>query len=191
MKQVFVLALFSVWMFSCGDTQTPKSDTVSTDGKLIDTIVPVISDMVAQEDSAPTVSEAPPADPVYRAEFKVLYTSTYCGGARPTDEILAEHATPKPLYTSTVKLKNHFTGKEYFIKTDADGIGSAEMEEGKYDVFLTKDINSGLATGFDPKCTKWLGQLLLTVKVTAAGKMQDVNIHFVCNPCDENMKPRP
>ena len=185
MKQVFILALFSVWVFSCGETKQPaKADSDSTAGKLIDTIVPVLSDMIAKKDTTP-------AEPVYHAEFRVLFTSTYCGGARPTEEILAEKATPKLLYTSTLKFRNHFTGKEYFIKTNADGIGSAEMEEGKFDVFLTKDINSGLATGFDSKCSQWLDQSLLTVKVLAGGKMQDVNIHFVCNPCDEKMKQRP
>lgn len=185
MKQVFILALFSVWMVSCGETEKPlKADTDSTAGKPVDTIVPVLSDMVAKKDTTPV-------EPVYHAEFRVLFTSTYCGGARPTEEILAEKATPKPLSASTLKLRNHFTGKEYLIKTNADGVGSAELEEGKYDVFLTKDINSTLGTGFDPKCALWLDQSMLTVKVLAAGKMQDVKIHFVCNPCDESIKYRP
>lgn len=182
MKQVFILALFCVWMLSCNEAAETKTDSVRTDSPIVDTVLPLPADTVAKVDSIP-------AEPTYRASFKVLYTRSYCGGARPSEEMLAEYSTPKPLANSTLKLKNHFTGKEYFLATASDGTAQAEMEEGKYDVFFTKDIDANLPSGFDPKCSQWQNQLLLTVKVTSSGKMQDVVVHFVCNPCDKNPKP--
>lgn len=185
MKPVFILALFSVWMFSCNGSGGRTADSARADSPLIDSLVPLLSAVVANTDTTP-------ADPTYHAEFKVLYTAGFCGsGVQPTAEMIAEKAKPKPLTASTLKFKNHFSGKEYFIETNAEGIGAAEMEEGKYDVFLTKDINSKLPTGFDATCSRWLDQLLLTVKVTAAGKMQDVTIHFICNPCNPSLSVRP
>jgi hypothetical protein len=184
MKQVLVLAMLSVWMFSCNETAATKTDSAAADSPAIDTVVPAPNDTIARKDTTP-------AEPTYHASFRVLFTSTYCGGARPSEEILAEKATPKVLSLSWVKFKNHFTGKEYVLQTNAEGIAETEMEEGKYDVFFTKDINPKLSTGFDPKCSLWQNQLLLTVKVTSSGKTQDVNVHFVCNPCDETMKRRP
>jgi hypothetical protein len=141
---------------------------------------------ITQVDSVP--ADTTPVEPTYPAKFRIQYTSSYCGGARPTEEIVAEKQKLRPLTSSSIKFRNHFTGKEYVVKTNTDAIGEAQMEEGKYDVFLTKDINTGLGTGFDPKCKLWQDQLLLTVKVNSSGSMQDVNIHFICNPCNENMK---
>jgi hypothetical protein len=146
------------------------------------------SDSVARAQAA--LDSAASVEPTFPAEFRVLYIYAYCGGARPTEEMEAQHNTPQLLTSSTLKFKNHHTGKEYFLKTDAKGKISSDMEEGKYDVFFTKDINLSLATGFDPNCTLWTNQLLLTVKVTANGKMQDVNVEFVCNPC-EDWRARP
>ena len=188
MKQLFILALLGVWMFSCNEATQSKSDSAAVDTPTKDTVLPVSPDTVAKIIDTVT---ATPAEPTYRVGFRILFTSTYCGGARPSDEMLAEKATPKLLYNSTLKFKNHFSGKEYFLKTSPDGEASADMEEGKYDVYLTKDINSALSTGFDPKCSLWMNELLVTVKVAKGVSMQDVTIHFDCNPCDSKMKQRP
>lgn len=182
---VRILALLSVWMFSCSDVVETKTDSVAADTPRVDTSLQVAPDTVAK------VVDTVVAEPTFKTSFRVLYTSSYCGGARPSEEMQAEYATAKLLSVSWIKFRNHFSGKEYILQTNANGVAEAEMEEGKYDVFLTKDINPKLGTGFDPKCKLWTDQLLLTVKVTSSGKMQDVAIHFICNPCDENMKRRP
>jgi hypothetical protein len=191
MKYNFYVLLL-VAFAGCGnpDADLMRDSTAIADSTaLIDSLARIPVDSVMADTVAKKIDTVA-AEPTYRADFRVLYTYSYCGGARPTEEITTEHNTPKPLTLSTLKFKNHHTGKEYFLKTDAAGKTSGEMEEGKYDVFFTKDINTGIATGFDAKCSTWMNQLLLTIKVTAAGKMQDVNVHFVCNPCDEQSKMR-
>lgn len=185
MRQVFILALLGVWMCSCNETAETTNDSLPSDMPRVDTVSVLPKDTVAK--TADTI----PAEPVYKSSFKIQFTRSYCGGARPTEQILDNYRTPIPLGASTLKFRNHFTGKEYFLHTGADGVASADMEEGKYDVFFTKDIDESLPTGFDPECNLWQNELLFTVKVTSSGKMQDVTVHFVCNPCDETIKRRP
>jgi hypothetical protein len=184
MKQVFILALLTVWMFSCNDSPETISDSVSGDTPIIDTVIPQQTDTVAK--AADTV----PAEPTFPVGFKVQFTRAYCGGARPSEEIVADYNSPKALTNSTLKLKNHFTGKEYFLNTGSGGSGTVDLEEGKYDVFFTEKIDAGLSTGFDPKCDLWQDQLLQTIKVSAASPQSSINVHFICNPCDETMKRR-
>lgn len=128
-------------------------------------------------------------DSTFSATFRFFYTRAYCGGARPSDEIINSLNTPKLLTNSTLMLVNHFTGTQYKCVLGSDGKSAVQMTEGKYDIFLTSEVNT--ETGFDPKCSLWTKQLLQTIKVTDNGKMQDITIHFVCNPCDEKMKMRP
>lgn len=148
------------------------------------------AEMEHDEDSIAAAPDTLIADSSFAMRLKFSYTRAYCGGARPNDEILLQYSTPQLLTNSTLSLVNHHTGETYSCKTGADGIAFVKMKEGKYDVFLTKDINSALPTGFDAKCTLWTKQLLYTVKVVNDGKMRDVVIHFVCNPCDNTMKQR-
>lgn len=198
MKQLTLVSAFFL-LLGCGSGErehTESGDSLSDRIIYSDADSTRVQDSIVQAEATKVISDSLVPDsvatePTYRAYFAVWYTYAYCGGARPTEEMEAEHQKLQPLTSSTLKFKNHHTGKEYFLKTSPRGEAVADMEEGKYDVFFTKDINSGIETGFDPKCSAWLNQLLLTVKVTARGKMQDVNVHFVCNPCDEQMKKRP
>ncbi len=184
MKKVFILAMISVWMISCSESTEAKTDSVAVDSPVADTVA-IVPDSITPVVEIPAETTPLVEFPV---QLKVLYTSNYCGGARPSEEMIAEKATPKLLTSSTLKFKNHFSGTEYFLTTDASGIVSTKMEEGKYDVFLTKDISSGLSTGFDPKCSLWLNQVLCQVKIKPDSRTPDVTIHFICNPCNQEMK---
>ena len=129
------------------------------------------------------------ADSAYPVEFHFTYIRQYCGGARPNEEILKEMQTPKALTSSEVTLKNHFNGQSYTCVIGADGSAGMTLPEGKYDVYLTRKVNT--VTGFDPKCTQWLNKVMTTVKVTRDVKTRDVQLEFECNPCDDQMKMRP
>lgn len=145
------------------------------------------ADSVHKADSLSSAQKVTP-DSTFQASFRFMYTRAYCGGAKPSDEMINNLETPKLLTNSTLLLKNHFTGTEYQCVISPDGEATVAITEGKYDIFLTKNVNT--ETGFDPKCTLWTKQLLQTIKVSDNGKMQEVTIHFVCNPCDEKMKQR-
>lgn len=148
--------------------------------------------VAARKDSVTlTADTVVPVDNKIHASFRFYYTTSYCGGARPTEEIIQENAMPRLLTNSKVKLKNHHTDIVYTCVIGSDGEANVDLEEGKYDVYFTKEINPALPTGYDPKCSLWQNKSLFTVKVTNDGKTREVTLHFECNPCDENMKRRP
>lgn len=67
----------------------------------------------------------------------ITYTSQYCGGARPPEELLKELATPKPYAEKVIFIKkgnqNPFTNKVlYRIKTDSLGRYSVKLKSGIY-----------------------------------------------------------
>lgn len=188
MKYIF----YTIMLLTLAGCGSPESENKIDSASFKDSIAFVDSILKIQVDSVPPdtivkLIDTVAAEPKVRASFRITYTANSCGGARPTQEIVEQYGTPIPLASSSIKFKNHHTGTEYILKTDAKGEVSADIEAGKYDVFFTKDINQNLPhTGFDPKCGLWTSQLLLTVKVAANTKMQDVNVHFVCNPCNDD-----
>ncbi len=192
MKHIFILCAVVALMISCGEAEKPAaSDTVVEgpgDTPMSETLVPAVDEATMRIDSV--AEDTTSAAAKYRVTLTVYYTTSYCGGARPSQDIVAGHEAPRLFASSSLRLKNHHTGKEYWIKTSSGGTANYEFEEGKYDVFLTEDIRPSLNTGFDPDCAIWKQQLLVTVKIGPNSKAQDVNIHFVCNPCDDDMKIR-
>lgn len=189
MKHLLYFALFFLLAGCAGESAHTDQETSDSSAKVApaaDTPAGTVSD------TAPaTVTVIDTSDPRFTARLGFTFTASYCGGARPTEEIIADKNTARPLRNSTLLLKNHFNGKTYSCTTNDDGVGQVSITEGKYDVYLTTDINPGLGTGFDGKCALWRNKVMYTVKLTDDGKLRSVPIHFECNPCDENMKRRP
>src|ERR1700752_4052938 len=79
----------------------------------------------------------------------VSYTNSYCGGERPTNEIINKYKTSNKLSNFKIKLlnKNPFT----FI-TDSLGCIITKLRPGKYRIFLTEENNKKLFTNYDPTC---------------------------------------
>lgn len=198
MKKLIFLFVTSC-LVGCSEESGSKPDVDSA--RSADSIAAVHSNGTNANDSAAQLvvidsvarrsDTAAQPDNKFRAAFRFYYTTSYCGGAPPTEEIIQQNEILRLLTNSTLKFKNHHTGFVYTIRTSPDAEGTIELEEGKYDVYLTRDINPGLPTGFDPKCSQWLDKLMFTVKAVNDGKMRDIIIHFECNPCDLGMKMRP
>lgn len=67
----------------------------------------------------------------------VTETNDYCGGARPSDEILTQLATPRPLVNKKIYIKkgevNAFDSKVILVLTsDSKGNFHAKLRPGKY-----------------------------------------------------------
>lgn len=69
-----------------------------------------------------------------RVEIPVTYTRPYCGGARPTEEIEKEAATPKPLIGATF-IWLSATGKADSVRTDANGKLRLKLKKGNYKIY--------------------------------------------------------
>jgi hypothetical protein len=73
----------------------------------------------------------------YSVSGVITGTSSYCGGARPTDEMLADIATPKPIPNKKIYIKkgeiNLFKSKVLLtLITDTVGNFKAKLPPGKY-----------------------------------------------------------
>ena len=191
MKQYLFAALFFAFTGCADDTSADRTaDSAADSSKQARDTVAVTDDSAAAKSSALQDTLTPQLNTI-KKKFRVYFTTSYCGGAKPTDEIISHHQTQRLLTSSNLKLKEHFSGRAYTLSTNASGEGEAELEPGKYDVYLTQNINASLNTGFDAKCSLWINKSLFTVKVSDDGTTQDVTVHFECNPCDENSKKRP
>src|ERR1044072_5610851 len=110
------LSLFFVLFFSAGCYDGDGYDAFIADStKNADSIFHAdsIAAVPSQRTLMPRVGDSQQtdtmviADSTFNSTFRFYFTSTYCGGARPTEEILQEKSTPKPLTNSTTTIVSH------------------------------------------------------------------------------------
>lgn len=134
---------------------------------------------------------------------QINFKQSYCGGARPSAEILAQATKSKPYADKMVMIVSQ-KGKVDSVKTDANGTFKTTLKAGTYRVFEAwryyKKATGGMLVGdFDAECLKkeWkkeIKEIIVTKKET---KVLDKNeIVEVCPwdlPCiiDSHKPPRP
>lgn len=79
---------------------------------------------------------------LYEVTIDVTQTSDYCGGARPTDEILKELNTPKPLSNTKIfiwegEINDIDKPILYELTTDANGKINKQLPAGDYSVVFS------------------------------------------------------
>jgi hypothetical protein len=142
---------------------------------------------------------------------KLTQTSQYCGGARPTEEVLKEAATPKPyankVFYVRVGKTNSLNGEVITsFTTDVNGEYSFQITPGTYSIVQEKqlkaltpeDLKSTAEIKVDGKCMKkwWAKPFHLLVVKTENITIPDQNIHHPCfvsgdTPCMKYVGPMP
>lgn len=121
-------------------------------------------------------------------QVHVSYVESYCGGAYPSEEILKEYEKQSPLANTHLVLKNK-KGKRFPVKTNAKGVFQETLADGRYSVFMTKNVNPESAIPFDPNCDVWLKSEFAQFTVKANKVLErEIVLYFSCNPC---LPPRP
>ena len=192
-RQYFLFSL--ILFFSCSANtekaadaeQKINPDTVTEsmpqDGTIVTDSTPVLPDTLMAEN---LLTEAK------TYEFQAVYTTPYCGGAAPPEEILKENAIPKPLKNSLVMIRKSGELKgEIKIKTNNLGVFKYALEPGTYNYYLTKEFDPSI-TIINKNCTKVFLKSYgsFTIKKTSKGSVV-LSYAISCDPCDENMKKRP
>lgn len=90
----------------------------------------------------------------YEVKGELKYTSSYCGGARPPDEMLLELQTPKPLHGKKIFIKK---GKQN--EADLELIDSAVTDINGH-FFLLLPSGDYVAVGEEKKDKKYCNALL-------------------------------
>ena len=116
----------------------------------------------------------------------VSYTNSYCGGARPTNEIIDKYNTPAKLTNFKIKLVGK---KNMVLITDSLGCFTHKLKPGKYAVFLTEENNKNIFTNYDPFCVKMLKTSYGDLLIEKGKNTYQINLHFPCNLCQPSNKP--
>lgn len=151
----------------------------------------------------------------YSVSGFVTHSNSYCGGARPSDEMLREITTPKPLTNVTYHVRkgtiNNVNEKVVLsFTTDAEGKFEFKLPPGEYviiggnrldsvyvkSVFKKFEKESESYSAADMNClNKWLSESLFQFKI-GSDKIENINwdIHQACftsDPCVHYKGPYP
>ena len=180
LKKYFLFLVVGVVICSCNEDAEKVVDR-------IDTIVslPIPLDTV-NENNFKTDSVFKDTLPSYPIVVgTVIFHYPYCGGAAPTEEVIAEMEKEHLLTNSVLKLKNN--SGEYIINTNEKGNFSIAIPIGTYNVFLTKGVNKKLYNVSPKTCENCLTLPITDLKIKTGKK---VKIEFTFN-CDPEAKLRP
>jgi hypothetical protein len=130
--------------------------------------------------------------PTYSVSFYATYNGSYCGGARPQQQILDELAKPKNLINTTLKISPiGRKGSSIKVKTDGNGKCQLKLTEGEWAYTLTKDIDKSVLY-INKKCSRAISKGYGTFKIGQSNHTPfELFFHFDCDPCDPNSKIRP
>jgi len=121
----------------------------------------------------------------------VTFSNHYCGGAKPSDEMMEGYRTQYPLKNSTILLKSkNQKDKAIKIKTDKEGNFNMPLDAGTYDYYMTESYNQDMNCSFNSSCKKWLNKCFGQIKIKE-GKNSGYTIifDFECNPCEPRNRP--
>ncbi len=133
----------------------------------------------------------------FKVSGRITQTHSYCGGARPPEDLLKKLNTPAP-----------YSGKKLFVRSgtsnsteksiireftaDSSGYFSIQLPAGTYCVVVEDQVKALDIQSFKNKTTKnlkldesclqqWWDKCLMTFDVTNANKSDlNINFHFPC-----------
>ena len=127
---------------------------------------------------------------------KAVYTTSYCGGARPTSEIERMHATPRNIKNTSLLFRKSGSDAEMskFTKTDSLGNFTANLPSGKWEYSIAEDFyanNPEPGSEIPKKCDKFYRVPYGTLHVAADTTGVKLRFRLRCNPCDSSVYMRP
>lgn len=121
----------------------------------------------------------------------LTYFQPYCGGARPTEEMEKDAATPKP-YTSKKIILVSENGKVSNCETDDKGNLNLKLKDGVYKLYEPWKFNKTAPDGsdlkkFDPNCinNEWSKEFcIIEIK---GNKAQMKEVYPLINFCEHDL----
>ena len=124
------------------------------------------------------------AQELKKISVSIEYTNSYCGGAKPTPEIIAKSNTKYKLAGWVLRLEEEGGGKPILVKTDKEGKFSKDVKLGTYNIYLTKKINKTAKTNVDVNCKKMMARNYGQIVVKKGHSPNYVlTFGFGCSPC--------
>jgi len=183
--KLILLSSISLFALHCSNRQaTSQSKETKKPVAVVDSIK-----KTPEPDKKEIVKKEPTAN--NNVSGTVVFVNSYCGGIRPSDEMLQEYRKEYPLTNSTILLKNIDEAKNKSIKitTDSKGNFNAKLNPGTYNLFMTENYSKTMGANFNSSCADWLNQNFgPTLIFDGMNKGYKIIFTFGCNPCDP---PRP
>ncbi len=172
---------------ACGQSSEGAKPSADSELSVIipsDTVVPklAIDSVNVNVVPVPSTNEGTSKEVIVN-EGIVYCSRPYCGGARPTEEIIAEKKKSVLLTNTTLKMKNK-AGVEYVVTTNDKGIFRSGIPAGQYDVYLTVKTNKTIYNVSPETCDKCLTEPMGYVTIRQ-GQQASFTIHFRCGPNDK------
>lgn len=179
-----ILIPLITFVFSCSNNAENISQEINPE---TDSIIEVDSSTV-QSDFIQTDSTA---NLVSLKGGTAFYNSAYCNGAPPPEEMLLELKEYKLLEKSEIKFVNQADKTTIvYAKTNEDGNFEIDLPVGKWDYYLTPNINKKY--GIDPTCKeRFKNKSGSFERKENDKKIPDLHFYFDCDPCDFEMRMRP
>lgn len=122
-----------------------------------------------------------------KINFKFTFKMPYCGGAKPTPEILAQAEKPQLLTNQKIYFKNLKTNKVDSVITNQNGEVSKALKTGKYELiepwrYLKATPDGDLITKYDETCLKeqWAKSFYTLIVGKKSKKTETINIDYDC-----------
>jgi hypothetical protein len=117
--------------------------------------------------------------------LRVVYKNKYCGGARPSPEIIDQYNIPKIFSNSKLRFISKERKKVYCLNTDDKGnVQSEVLKPGKYGVYLHKKSTNENGAQFDKKCKENFKIELAIIEIIPNASLDSVILQFPCIPCE-------
>jgi hypothetical protein len=126
-----------------------------------------------------------------KLKITFTYTRSYCGGAKPSEEILQQLNTPKILANCRLMLihEHNMAFKGPVVTTNANGEALVQLtKKGTYSVYLVSNKKNKAELPFNKSC-KALLKINLGTFVNA-GVDTTCSIRIPCDPCNQQIKAR-
>ena len=119
----------------------------------------------------------------------IKYTRSYCGGARPNEEIINALNEPKILANCKIRIEDDGKSKKSWVaKTNESGEVQLKLKKGKYNFYIAPNEKNKSDLPFDKSCKKLTKKVLSIFEIT--DKETNIEIRIPCNPCDPSLKER-
>lgn len=171
-------SIIALLFFSCAE----NAEQLRVESDTKDSVLVVTDSSLTEPVTDSLIAETP--DSVL---LKISYSTQYCNGAYPPDEILEEHRTPRRFKHFSF----HVSGvNKLSFTTNERGEATIALSPGKYQLELLKDNKTKYAP-YDLNCMAYYENSWAEFEIKPNQSTYKIHIEFPCDLCEPEIRMRP
>jgi hypothetical protein len=134
-------------------------------------------------------------NPAFSVKGTAVYTTQWCGGARPPHDLQKFHYTARPVKNTTLILTHREHGAKITCETNEEGNFELTAGEGEWNMSISEDFyepnHEAAGMEIPTECDKFYGVSYGRISVNSDTAGLIFSFSLQCNPCDPygNMRP--